>query len=232
MHVIVHCCSQDFWKPPIESHYRSCRSSDIQLCLSNFLTSTDVGLVYFSKNYPSSPIKMDSLESDVRLFQIYKVHYSISPSILQLPMHNSLPSIAAVQVGHRHDLYHQTSPSSKMLRSLTSACLRIVLLPREACIFPFIEDIFHQIFPESGIYLGGLSFVGPRLNRNVLVIFSWILSNLLGCKYHHLHGDFSQRGSSYSSILDFSSSSRLSHRIHHSYSDSLSHIHSRAPRDR
>lgn len=62
-----------------------------------------------------------------------------------------------------------------MLRSLPSTRLRIILLPREARSFPLIEDIVYKVFPESGIDFGGLGFVGPRLDCDVLEIVSWIL---------------------------------------------------------
>ena len=80
-------------------------------------------------------------------------------------MHNLFPS---VQVRHRHNFNHQTGPACEMLRSLSSARLRVILFPREARLLPLVEDVVHQIFPESGVYFGGLGFVGARLGRNVL----------------------------------------------------------------
>ena len=80
-------------------------------------------------------------------------------------MHEPLPS---VQVRHRHDFDHETRPPREMLRSLSSACLRVILFPREARLFPLIEDVIHEVFPESGIDFGGLGFVWARLGSNVL----------------------------------------------------------------
>ena len=62
-----------------------------------------------------------------------------------------------------------------MLRSLSSARFRIILLPRKARSFPFIEDIFDKILPERGVDTGGLSFLGAGLDGNVLVNVSGIL---------------------------------------------------------
>lgn len=55
-----------------------------------------------------------------------------------------------------------------MLRSLSSACLGVILFPREARLFPLVEDIVHKIFPESDVNFGGLRFVWSGLGRNVL----------------------------------------------------------------
>ena len=55
-------------------------------------------------------------------------------------MHDPL---ASVQVRHRHDFDHETCPSREMLRSLSSARLRVILFPREARLFPLIEDVIH-----------------------------------------------------------------------------------------
>ena len=55
-------------------------------------------------------------------------------------MHNLLPSI---QIRHCHNFNHQARPPSEMLRSLSSARLGVVLFPREARLFPLIEEIIH-----------------------------------------------------------------------------------------
>ena len=80
-------------------------------------------------------------------------------------MHDLLRS---VQIRHRHNLDHQTRPSREMLRSLSSACLGVILLPGEARLFPLIEDVVHKIFPESDVDFGGLRFVWSRLGCDVL----------------------------------------------------------------
>lgn len=85
-------------------------------------------------------------------------------------MHHSLSSFAAFYLWHRHNLHHQARPPTKMLRSLSSTRLGIILFPSEACSFPLIEHVFHQICAESGIDFAGLGFVGPRLDCDVLEI--------------------------------------------------------------
>lgn len=80
-------------------------------------------------------------------------------------MHNPLPCI---QIRHCHNFNHQTGPACEMLRSLSSARFRVILFPREARLFPLSEDVIHEIFPESGVDFGSLSFVWARLESNVL----------------------------------------------------------------
>ena len=158
-----------------------------------------------------------------------KVHYKLPLSILQLPMHDLLRS---VQVRHRHNLNHQTCPACEMLRSLSSASLRVILFPREARLFPLIEDVINEIFPESDVDFSGLSFVWSRLGCNVLEFVSGQLKGLVEILYHHLHRGFSRRGSSCSSIPGFASSSHPSHKVRGSCSGFLLRIHSTAPQDR
>ena len=55
-----------------------------------------------------------------------------------------------------------------MLRSLSGARLGVILFPREARLFPLIEDVVHEVFPESGVDFCGLGFVGARLGSDVL----------------------------------------------------------------
>ena len=47
-----------------------------------------------------------------------------------------------------------------MLRSLAKSCLGVVLLPREACSFPIVEDIFYKILAEISVEFGCACFVG------------------------------------------------------------------------
>lgn len=174
--------------------------------------------------------------------QIYKVHYTTtvhyrpSPllSILQLLMHNPLPSLnPRTQIRHRHNLHHQTRPTRKMLRALSGARLGIILLPRETRSFPLVVDIFHEVFAESGVDVGGLRFVGPALGCDVLfVVSSRYFRGLLEGKCSDLRRGFSRRGSSCLSTQDSSNNSRPSRRIRRFCSDSLFRIHSTAPRDR
>ena len=90
-------------------------------------------------------------------------------------MHYSIPSVTPTQIRHCHNLHHQTRPAREMLRSLASARFRVILLPREARSFPFVEDVFDKIFPERGVNVDGLRFVVARLNCDVLHIVSGIL---------------------------------------------------------
>ena len=90
-----------------------------------------------------------------------------------------LPSRIA-QIRHRHDLDYQARPAGKMLCPLSSACFRVVLLPCEACSFPFVEDVFYKVFAQGGVDFRGLGFVLAGLGCDVLgVIFSHSSSNLL-----------------------------------------------------
>ena len=91
---------------------------------------------------------------------------------LQLPM---IPTTIITQIGHRHDLNHQTRPTREMLRALSRACLGIVLLPRKPRAFPFVEDDIDEVFAEGVVDLGGLGFVGARLVGDVLVTVSRVL---------------------------------------------------------
>ena len=80
-------------------------------------------------------------------FLIYKTslskHIALGPQakhFVHLFLHTSqlimrLP-IPATQIGHAHDLNHETRPPREMLRSLPLACLGVVLLPGKACLYP------------------------------------------------------------------------------------------------
>lgn len=93
-------------------------------------------------------------------------------------MHDALPA-AALQIRHRHNLNHQTRPASKMLRSLPRARFRVILLPREARSFPFVEDVFDEVFPKGIVDAGGLGFMGAGLDCDVLDSVSMMLSSYL-----------------------------------------------------
>ena len=47
-----------------------------------------------------------------------------------------------------------------MLRSLAKSCLGVVLLPREACSFPVVEDVLYKNLAELGVKSGCAGFVG------------------------------------------------------------------------
>ncbi len=64
-----------------------------------------------------------------------------------------------------------------MLRSLPRACFRVILLPREARLLPFIEDVFDEIVPERGVDVRGLRSVGAGLACDVLHVVSVIVDS-------------------------------------------------------
>lgn len=68
-------------------------------------------------------------------------------------------STTLTEIRHDHHVYHQARPSSEMLSPLPATCLRVVLLPSKACLFPFTEDILHQIAPELVVNLRRLLLV-------------------------------------------------------------------------
>lgn len=72
------------------------------------------------------------------------------------------------QVRHSHYLCHQTSPASKVLRSLASASFRVILLPRESCILPLTEHILNEILSKFRVHVPGLVLVWTRDSRGVL----------------------------------------------------------------
>lgn len=69
--------------------------------------------------------------------------------------------LATAQIGHAHNLDHQARPSGEMLRSLTLACLRIILLPRKTCFHPLVVDGLDEIEAETAIQLSGFGLMGP-----------------------------------------------------------------------
>ena len=80
-----------------------------------------------------------------------------------------------------------------MLRSLSSTRFGIILLPREARSFPFVEDVFNKISPERGVDVGGLRFVVAGLDCDVLHIISGItlayLEVIIGTYVETFHGE-------------------------------------------
>lgn len=73
-----------------------------------------------------------------------------------------------VQRLHRHNLHHQTRPASEMLGALTSARLRIVLLPCEARLLPALEDCVNQIRTQLIIQTPGLALEWAFLSADFL----------------------------------------------------------------
>jgi hypothetical protein len=87
-----------------------------------------------------------------------------------------MPSSRSRKILHIHNLHHQTRPPGKVLGTLTLACLRVVLLPRKTCVFPFSEDVLNQVFAKFVVDFGCLCFVGAlggcdflrKINVNIL----------------------------------------------------------------
>ena len=128
-------------------------------------------ILYLSKYLSTTPPKGAEAKASFSKYST-QIHYNIPLSISQLPMHDPLPSI---QIRHRHNFNHQTGPAREMLRSLSGARLGVILFPREARLFPLVEDVIHEVFPESGVDFGSLRFMWAGLGRNVLDFVSGIL---------------------------------------------------------
>lgn len=70
--------------------------------------------------------------------------------ICQLCMHIKAHSTPA-EIWHGHDLYHQTGPTSKVLRALAHARLSVVLLPCETRLLPVLVDVLDEEKAELGV---------------------------------------------------------------------------------
>lgn len=53
-----------------------------------------------------------------------------------------------LELRHAHNRHHETGPTGEMLCPLAPPGFRVVLFPREACKFPFIEDGAHEVGTE------------------------------------------------------------------------------------
>lgn len=74
----------------------------------------------------------------------------------------------AAQIVHGHDFHHQTRPAREVLRPLALACLRVVLLPREARLLPALEDRVDEVGTKLRVELAGLGLVGAVVRRDIL----------------------------------------------------------------
>ena len=74
----------------------------------------------------------------------------------------------ATQIRHRHNFHHQACPPRKVLRSLPLPSLRIILFPREACLFPLLKNVVHEVLTKRSVDFGGLGFVWAGLGCDVL----------------------------------------------------------------
>lgn len=73
-----------------------------------------------------------------------------------------MPFTSRSDFRHSHNLNDQTGPASKMLRPLSLACRRIILLPCEARILPAFKHSLDEILSEFGVNLccAGLLWAG------------------------------------------------------------------------
>lgn len=76
--------------------------------------------------------------------------------------------MSCTQIIHGHDFDHQARPPSKVLRPLTLARLRVVLLPSKARFLPALVHRVYDVLPQSSVQVLGLLFVGTILRCNVL----------------------------------------------------------------
>lgn len=60
---------------------------------------------------------------------------------------------------HSHDLNNQAGPTSKVLSTLTSARVRIILFPSETSLFPALVDGVDEVLAEGGVEFLGSGFV-------------------------------------------------------------------------
>lgn len=90
------------------------------------------------------------------------------------------PRTTTAQVRHNHHLNNQTGPAGEMLRALSRARLRIILLPREACPFPLVEDVDDKILAELGVDVSGLLLMSTLRLSNVLEL-RHVFSIAIGC---------------------------------------------------
>lgn len=74
----------------------------------------------------------------------------------------------SLQIRHTHNLNHQARPAREVLRALSLARLRIVLLPREASLFPALVHGAYEVFAERGVEFLGLGLVRAFLLGNFL----------------------------------------------------------------
>ena len=69
---------------------------------------------------------------------------------------------------HGHHLDHESRPSGEMLRPLTLACLRTILLPREAGLFPGIVYGINEIFAKLSVHVLRFGLLRTWLLGNIL----------------------------------------------------------------
>ncbi len=98
----------------------------------------------------------------------------------QFILHCSFSSPTTVscvrQIGHPHNFHHQRSPPGEMLRALSRACSRIILLPCESCFLPLRVDVLDDVTAEGGIHPSGLR--GVRRGGGCQFLFDLVFSSI------------------------------------------------------
>lgn len=79
----------------------------------------------------------------------------------------------ARQIFHSHQLHYQTSPSGKVLRALSCASLRVVLLPSKAGFLPALVDGVNEVLTQACVQIGSLVTVRAALLGDMLVAVSY-----------------------------------------------------------
>lgn len=73
------------------------------------------------------------------------------------------------QIRHCHDFHHKAGPACKVLRTLTAAGLRVVLLPCKPRPLPLVEYVINKISTQGRVQGPGTSLVSRcRPSSNVL----------------------------------------------------------------
>lgn len=72
------------------------------------------------------------------------------------------------QILHSHNLDHQTRPSREMLSALTSARVRVILLPGKASLLPALVDRLHEVLTQIRVELTSLVYVRTVLRSDIL----------------------------------------------------------------
>jgi hypothetical protein len=100
------------------------------------------------------------------------LHFLLLRLLLLLGYLQLIPNRLPTQIWHSHNLDDQASPTREMLGSLAFACLRVVLLPREARLLPAFVDGVDEIFAKVGIQLLGTLLMRSLLLGNILFMLA------------------------------------------------------------
>ena len=95
---------------------------------------------------------------------------ALPKNFLQFILHSlllRLPTLA-LQIRHPHNLDDQARPAGEMLRALSLARLRVILLPGETRLFPALIHGVYDVLAELGVEGCSAGFVGAGGLRDVL----------------------------------------------------------------